>query len=139
MKLPEQNLLDALNSVEYVLFKHVNGIMESYFRLCNSQSLKEAADSLRDINLKAIDLEAQVKQILNAWGCPPAKILNVGARTYDTLDSKLLNMSHFYNRYAYSRPEGKAKELTAFYYLIKDALDISVETKPEHYYKDHLA
>lgn len=137
INLPEKYIIDALNSIEYIIFDGMSKVGTAYMKLCNPSSQKEAFEMLAMLTLCSRDLEKIIRGLLNDVNCPLHLVRNVGAKTKDTLDSKFLNAQHFFQRFLHCEPQHKVQNLTALYYLIKDLSEIVPETKVSDYYKSY--
>ncbi len=132
--LPEEQLLNALNSVEYAVYRHIHNANQAYIFLTNAESYEQAQDNLKMLQLSTKDALKQIERVLYVWGCPTDKIINVNKYTQDNMDNLWINTMHFYRRFLSASRENKAKELTALYFLVRDLAAIAETVKAEAYY-----
>lgn len=134
-------LLKAINSSEYLIWRHIQRLSAYYMELTNAKNYPQAIDAIKSFRVAASDLEDVLRDLLYRGGCPVGLILNVNAKALklwnrQVMDGLWMNSSQFYQRFLHAKTqEGKVKELTAFYYLVKDLSDCAQETKVDEYYR----
>jgi hypothetical protein len=128
------DLLKAVQSVEFVIWQRMQTMSAAYSRLLNVQTSREALEALAEVMLLARDLEKQIRQILDTWGCPPELVKDIRQFTDNNLDNIFNNAMHFYNRFLHAATqEHKTKELTRLYYLLKHVAEVAEATPVDRY------
>lgn len=137
---PMNDIIKAIDSVEYAIWQHLQRIGASYLELTNAVDYAASKDALKSFKAAAKDLERVVFNLLKNGNCPDVLILNVTDKalklwTLKQLDGLWMNAMQFYQRFCHSQTqEGKVKELTSFYYLIQAMSDCALEVKASEYY-----
>lgn len=113
--------------------KLMDDIGAAYYHLTNTSNSREALECLGIVTLASREAAEALRKALVDKDIPLSEIRNVTNKTLDTLDSKWLNCTHYYQRFLHSDPAHTLKNLTAFYYLMKELSEIALETKVDRY------
>jgi len=135
-------LVNIFQGPGYTLFLHMQRISEAYLRLTNADTAEMAKTALKELRAAAGDCEKLIRNILHTNDCPDYLVLNVNKFaernwTLDVMSGYLVNASHYLARFIHTPSnEGKVKELTAMYYLIRDLSECALEVNEENYRRE---
>ena len=126
----------GMDTVEYRIYCDIFNAQASYLQMINPLNKASADNHLKSLRRALNDALKYIKRVLYMWNSfPKDSIVNVNDKTLKSLDNLLMNSCHYWERLQHCPPENNAKELTALYYLIKDASEIAEATKVERYYR----
>lgn len=131
-----------LQSVEYAIFRDMQRMGQAYTLLTNAENAAAAKEALREFKAAASDCEKRVRHELYVHGCPVDLVLNINKFaeqnwTWDAFSGLWVNSAHYLQRFIHSKTDdGKIKELTSFYHLMKDLSECSLEIKAESYRRE---